>query len=58
MTEVNANAESAETNEKVAEKEKTADASPKASELPTEVRSKLRKLEKLESKYQGNLARD
>jgi hypothetical protein len=58
MTEVNANTESAETNEKAAEKEKAADASPKASELPTEVRTKLRKLEKLESKYQGTLARD
>lgn len=31
-----------------------ADASPKASiELPTDVRTKLRKLEKLESRYQG-----
>jgi hypothetical protein len=58
MTEVNANTESAETNEKVAEEEKAADASPKASELPTEVRTKLRKLEKLELKYQGTLARD
>jgi hypothetical protein len=33
--------------------EMAVEASPKAPELPTEVRTKLRKLEKLESKYQG-----
>jgi len=33
--------------------EKTGNIPPKAAELPTEVRTKLRKLEKLESKYQG-----
>lgn len=35
------------------EKEKAVAPPPKAAELPTEVRTKLRKLEKLESKYQG-----
>lgn len=29
--------------------------SPKAPELPTEVRTKLRKLEKLEGRYQGRI---
>ncbi len=40
-----------ENSEKVGEK--AVEAPPKAPELPTEVRTKLRKLEKLESKYQG-----
>lgn len=31
--------------------------SPSAAELPADVRSKLRKLEKLESRYQGNIGR-
>jgi hypothetical protein len=56
MTELYANTDSVEANEKVPEKEKPADTSPKATELPTEVRTKLRKLEKLESKYQGTIA--
>lgn len=33
--------------------QESVDVSPRAPELPTEVRSKLRKLEKLESRYQG-----
>lgn len=33
----------------------SADTPPKAPELPTEVRAKLRKLEKLESRYQGRV---
>jgi len=36
--------------------EKPAQAPPKTSELPPEIRTKLRKLEKLESKYQGRAA--
>lgn len=36
-----------------AEKRESIDSSPKAPELPTEVRAKLRKLEKLEGRYQG-----
>jgi hypothetical protein len=35
--------------------EKAVEASPKAPELSPEVRTKLRKLEKLESKYQGEV---
>jgi hypothetical protein len=56
MTEGNATGEtggSGEGNEKAAEK--VVEAPPKTIELPTEVRTKLRKLEKLESKYQGRI---
>lgn len=56
MAESNATGEAGalgESNEKVAEK--AVEAPPKAPELPTEVRTKLRKLEKLESKYQGTV---
>ena len=42
-------AESVNGNEKGAEK----DASPPSTELPADVRAKIRKLEKLESRYQG-----
>jgi hypothetical protein len=56
MVEGNATAEagaSGESSEKAPEK--AVEASPKASELSPEVRTKLRKLEKLESKYQGRV---
>lgn len=56
MAESNAPAEaggSGEGNEKAPQI--TVQASPKAPELPPEVRTKLRKLEKLESKYQGRV---
>jgi hypothetical protein len=56
MAEGNASGEagaSGESKERAAEK--PVEAAPKASELPPEVRTKLRKLEKLESKYQGRV---